>query len=108
MWIKLVNPNNPAEWSFVDPTHVAGFLKGHPNWKRVPRGCERVRPRAQGVPLKAKQPAARPAAKPQPPRLVARETRRADPIPRTAMQAVQLGYNIHQIREWQRMGLLPL
>ena len=73
----------------------------------MPPGCERVRPRAQGVPSKGK-PVVRTPAKPQPPRLVARETRRADPMPRTAMQAVQLGYNIHQIREWQRMGLLPL
>ena len=104
MWPKFINPLNPKQWCFVDPAHVASFLKQHPGWKRVPPGCERAR----AAPSKAKQPAARTPAKPQPPRLVARETRRADPIPRTAMQAVQLGYTIHQVREWQRMGLLPL
>ncbi|MBV8094354.1 MAG: hypothetical protein JOY71_18930 [Acetobacteraceae bacterium] len=114
MWIKLVNPRNSKEWSYCDPAYAAAL---HPGWKRVPPGCERAR----AVLPKAKQPTACTAVKTKPPpklnssilahppaRRAAREARRADPLPRTVMEALQAGHPLPRIREWQRMGLLPL
>ncbi|MBV8590277.1 MAG: hypothetical protein JO212_09500 [Acetobacteraceae bacterium] len=99
MWPKFINPLNPKQWCFVDPAYAAAFLTQHPGWKRVP---------SQGKPV------IRTPAKPQPPRPVAHQARQtkpphspAPPLPRDTLNAVALGYTIHEIREMQRQGMMP-